>query len=364
MNISIIMRFHNDSPSGGRKIIYDYANYLASKGNKVEITFLADVPYKLRKYNLLKRIGHYLDFITHFKKQNKISWFALNPNIVLKARYNFKAREFKDADVVLAFDYGIALNIVEAGYTKEKIVYMIQHDEKVYNAEHIVRSAWRLPVQKVVVASWLYKLVAAYDKQVTLVKNYVRLKDFYVTKPIKDRRHVVSLINHPNFYKDTKTGMKALEIVHQAYPDLRVLLFGNSDKPNDLPAYVTYTQQADTNTLREKIYNQSSIFLLPSVLEGWGLVATEAMACGATLVSTRNGGVDDFGIDGETAMLNDVRDYYGLANSIMYLFTHDNERIRLGQNGEQLVSQLTFETSAKAFEKVLSAAARKGKSDG
>lgn len=361
MNISIIMRFHDDTPSGGRKIIYDYANYLISKGHNVEIVFLADVPYKLRKHNLIKKLVHYADFFRRFKYQQRVSWFGLHRDVVLKAKYNFNKKRYQNSDVVVAFDYGIALHIAESNYNLNKVVYMIQHDEKVYNDEKIVRAAWSLPIKKIVVASWLYNLVAEYDTNVSLVKNYVRTEDFYVSNPITNRKHVVSLINHPNKYKDTKTGLKALELVHNVFPDLRVLMFGNFQKPSNLPSYVKYVLRANQNTLREKVYNQSSAFLFTSILEGWGLVATEAMACGAALVSTKNGGVNDFGIENETALLNNVGDYKGLANSIIYMFQNNNERIRLAKNGKNLVEKLTFDSSASTFESVLQKVAKKEK---
>lgn len=353
MNISIIMRFHDDTPSGGRKIIYDYANYLISKGHNVEIIFLADIPYKLRKHNLIKKLVHYADFFRRFKYQQRVSWFGLHRDVVLKAKYNFNKKRYQNSDVVVAFDYGIALNIAESNYNLNKVVYMIQHDEKVYNDEKIVRAAWSLPIKKIVVASWLYNLVIKYDTNVTLVKNYVHTEDFYINNLISNRNHVVSLINHPNKYKDTKTGLKALALVHNSFPDLKVLMFGNSPAPSDLPSYIQYTRHASQDTLRDNIYNQSSIFLFTSILEGWGLVATEAMACGTALVSTRNGGVEDFGLDGKTTLLSDVGDYRGLADSITYLFRDDDKRVMLANKGKELVEQLTFEVSAKKFEQVL-----------
>lgn len=359
MNISIIMRFHDDTPSGGRKIIYDYANYLVSKGHNVEIVFLADVAYKQRKYNVLKSLVHFIDFFKRYKMQHRVSWFNLDEKIVLRAEYNFRKSMYQKKDIVVAFDYGIALKIAESNYDLNKVVYMIQHDEKVYNSEKIVRSAWSLPVQKIVVASWLYNLVFEYDTKVSLVKNYVRTENFYVSNPIRDRKHVVSLINHPNKYKDTKTGLRALELVHNVFPDLQVIMFGNFREPDNLPNYVKYVFRANTTTLREKVYNKSAIFLFTSILEGWGLVATEAMASGAALVSTKNGGVDDFGIDKETALLSEVGDYEGLANSIIFLFKNDEARNILAENGKKLVSELSFKSSAESFEKVLIQVAKK-----
>lgn len=353
MKISIVMRFHDDTASGGRKIIYEYANYLAEKGQNVEIIFLADVPYKDRPQNMIKHFLHGVTFLKRKRNQENISWFNLNSTIGIKAAYCVKKKMLSKSDVVVAFDYGIALHMVESGFDTNKLVYMIQHDEKVYNDVKIVRKAWMLPIQKVVVATWLLNLVKPFDDRVALVRNYVRTENFYISNPIENRKHVVSLINHPNKYKDVATGLRALEIVKKEIPDLKVILFGNFEKPTGLPDYVYYLKKLTQNELRENVYNQSAIFLFPSILEGWGLVATEAMASGAALVSTRNGGVDDFGIDGETALLTEVGDFESLAEYIIRLFKNDQMRIKIAENGANLVNSLTFESSASQFEKVL-----------
>lgn len=358
------MRFHDNTASGGRKVIYDYANWLANNNHQVEIVFLADIPFELRKFNLIKHEVHFAKFIKRRREQLLISWFDLHPNIQLKAKYSFKSSEYKERDIVVACDYGIALHIAEAKYNLKKVVYFIQHDEKVYNDIKIVRDAWRLPVQKIVVATWLYNLVSQVDYRVSIVKNYVRTETFYVNNPIKNRTHTVSLINHPSRYKGVDTGLEALHLVHDMYADLNVIFFGNPTAPHDMPSYVHYIQRADEQKLRDEIYNQSSIFLFPSVLEGWGLVATEAMACGAALVSTRNGGVEDFGLDGKTALLSDVGDYRGLADSIISLFRDNDRRVMLANEGKELVEQLTFKSSANKFEDVLIKIAKKDNVNG
>ena len=329
MKISIIMRFHDDTASGGRKIIYEYANYLVEKGHNVEIIFLADVPYKARKQNIVKHLLHSLTFLKRRRSQKHVSWFNLNSTIEIKTAYCFKKGMFSKSDIVVAFDYGIALHMVESGFDTNKLIYTIQHDEKVYNDVKIVRKAWQLPIQKVVVSSWLLHLVKQFDDRVALVKNYVRMENFYISNPIENRGHVVCLINHPNKYKDVATGLRALEIVQKAIPDLTVFLFGNFEKPSGLPHYVHYMRKLTQDELRESVYNQSAIFLFPSILEGWGLVATEAMASGVALVSTRNGGVNDFGIDGETALLSEVGDFENLAEHIIQLLNNDEMRIKI-----------------------------------
>jgi glycosyltransferase involved in cell wall biosynthesis len=353
MNINFVLRFHDNTPSGGRKIVYEYANYLIRNGHKVKITFVADTPFIDRKWNKEASIKHYLEYLKKNKKQKSISWMKLDEAIKIDSLFSIKQLSFDNSEIIIAFDYGIALSLSEKLPNLKKCFYLIQHDEKVYYDKRVIRKAWKLSMTKIVISTWLYKLLKKYCDDVVLVKNYVDIHSFYVSQPIENRSNVVSLIQHPNPSKGTAIGINALKIVKEKIPDLKVIMFGTHEKKNNLPDYFIYYRMANVVTLREKIYNLSSIYLLPSFVEGWGLTATEAMACGATLVSTRNGGVDDFGIDNETALLSDPGNVVELANNIIELLTDTKKRIALGYAGKNEVDQLTFEKSAKLFEAVL-----------
>lgn len=71
--------------------------------------------------------------------------------------------------------------------------------------------------------------------------------------------------------------------------------------------------------------------------------------CGAALVSTKNGGVNDFGIDNVTALLSDVNDVEQLTRNLVYLLKNAEKRIELSKNGYSFVNQLS---KARAFERM------------
>ncbi|PHY54955.1 polysaccharide biosynthesis protein [Lactiplantibacillus plantarum] len=351
--IHFVLRFHDDTPSGGRKILYEYANYLAERGHQICITFVADTPFRARKWNQLATIKHFRTFLLRKKFQNHIDWFKLNKTIKVNYCFSTKKISKRANEILLAFDYGIALSLGEQLDDFTHCFYLIQHDEKVYYDKKIVRQAWKLPYKKIVISTWLYNKVKKYDSNVYLVRNYVDTNDFFVTVPIESRSHIVSLIQHPNPSKGTIVGIEALKIVKKNIPDLQVIMFGTHKPLYQLPNYYTYYENVNEDTLRNLIYNRSSIYILTSYLEGWGLTATEAMACGAALVSTKNGGVDDFGIHEQTALLSRPGDVEALARNIVTLLKNDSKRIRMGYAGESKVSKFTFEKSAKLFEEIL-----------
>jgi glycosyltransferase involved in cell wall biosynthesis len=96
-----------------------------------------------------------------------------------------------------------------------------------------------------------------------------------------------------------------------------------------------------------EIYNRSRIFLCSSHVEGFGLPSIEAMACGAALVTTSNGGADDYAIHGETALVCEPGDVTAMADHIERLLHDDELRIQLARQGGEYVRQ-TFDWDASA----------------
>jgi glycosyltransferase involved in cell wall biosynthesis len=86
-------------------------------------------------------------------------------------------------------------------------------------------------------------------------------------------------------------------------------------------------------------YAASDVVVVPSLQEAWGLVATEAMACGKPVVASRVGGLPDQVIDGYNGFLVPPRDPRALADRILYLLENPSEARRMGLNGRRLAEE-------------------------
>lgn len=85
-----------------------------------------------------------------------------------------------------------------------------------------------------------------------------------------------------------------------------------------------------------QVYMDSSIFVLSSRFEGFGLVLVEAMACGLSVVSFDcPAGPDEIITDGYDGLLAPSGDVKFLAQKLMLLMADEKLRTRLSQNARQ-----------------------------
>jgi glycosyltransferase involved in cell wall biosynthesis len=189
---------------------------------------------------------------------------------------------------------------------------------------------------KVSVASWMTRnLVTAgvpAIEAVTIV-NGVDHAIFRVTSPIEDRPARVAMNHNPHPLKNMDAGIEALERVDR---DLGVpaVLYGARPPARRLTGRMQFEQALRQRDLSERVLAASSVYLQPSVQEGFGLSALEAMACGCALVTTDNGGSEDYAIDGETAVLCEA-DPDSMAEAVTALLRDDARRTRIATTGAE-----------------------------
>ena len=89
-------------------------------------------------------------------------------------------------------------------------------------------------------------------------------------------------------------------------------------------------------------YQQSEFYVMSSRYEGLPLVLIEAMSCGLPCVSFRcRYGAEDLITEGETGLLVPYGDIQALADRILWMAEHTDERLRMGRNARQSSAQYT-----------------------
>ncbi len=90
-------------------------------------------------------------------------------------------------------------------------------------------------------------------------------------------------------------------------------------------------------------YKSSDLYVMPSHVEGFGLVFLEAMACKIPVIGSNIGGIKELIQDCENGMLVDPFDYKGLSSSTIRILKDKSLRDKLIKNGLKTVSKYTKE---------------------
>jgi glycosyltransferase involved in cell wall biosynthesis len=110
--------------------------------------------------------------------------------------------------------------------------------------------------------------------------------------------------------------------------------------------YVKFIDEIDTAELINQ-YRLASVAVIPSIYEGFGLPAAEAMACGAPVVSTTAGALPE--VVGDAGILVPPADTKALAEAISALVVSPNKRKHLSEMGrKRIVHMFNWQNTAKA----------------
>ena len=406
MRITFVLPMYLNSPSGGFKVVYEYANRLAALGHRVSVVhprtihsqtgLIEGIKKRLWKYKLrligsatnekilhrrgaenaeeaqrfwrktlrnlcetLRLCGENAPLASLISgsslNHRLVSWFEVNDKVNLILATDLSEQHIPDADVIFATASDTAFAVAAYSASKGRKFYLVQSYETWNLPEDKVQAGWKLPMHKIVVSRHLQRIADGFGEQwrTTYIPLGIDLSLFRLLKPIIERRELrVGMLAHPNEVKGTRDGLAALELVKQHHADLQVALFGTEPRLDFIPDWMSYERLPTAERLVE-LYNSCRIFLNPGWAEGWGLPAAEAMACGCAVVSADNGGIHEFAVDGETALIAPIKRPDLLAEKILVLIDDDELRQRLAVAGHQSIKQISWEQAVNSLQTIL-----------
>ena len=103
-----------------------------------------------------------------------------------------------------------------------------------------------------------------------------------------------------------------------------------------------------------RVYAGADVFVVGQWYAGWNNPVVEAMACGTPVVCTDIGGVADFAVHEQTALLVPPRDPEAMAAAIERLAGDPALRRRLAANALEKVARFDWDRAAESFLDLLS----------
>jgi glycosyltransferase involved in cell wall biosynthesis len=351
LKINIVLPFLNKNPGGGLKVMYQYANELAKNGHDVVI-YHSMHTLKTHTERWFRKNKHifFQKYLKLVRKRNPW-WFHLDPAIKSFEIVQVDDLYIRDADIIFCTWWATAIEVESLSSAKGIKFNLIQDYEAIMTPHiELVHRSYQLKLHHIVISNYLTGIVESIsNKKPPVIPNAIDAEQFFIETAIEDRNPVsISMLYADAERKGSIYGIEALKIVAAKYPALKVILFGVYKHPiHAFPDTFEYHYMPDN--VRD-IYNQTSIFISPSIHEGWGLPPMEAMACGCACVCTNIEGHLDFMIDGQTVLFVEPAKPEQMAEKIIDLIENNDLRLQLAKAANKHIQQFTWEKSCKRLE--------------
>lgn len=195
-------------------------------------------------------------------------------------------------------------------------------------------------------------------------KNVKIISEGIGIKPqlIKQKENIILFIGRLTNPKRPQDAITAFKHVHKLFPAYQLLMIGRGDKKmiRSLKNLIRKMNLANRVQIKNnvddkekiRILKRSKIILIPSIREGWGLVATEASAQSCIPIAYNVPGLKDSIKNGQTGILTDT-DPLSLALATVRVLSDDKLRINLAKNCFVWTKQFSWENCYQDFKQFI-----------
>lgn len=333
---------------GGVRMVFSYANYLASQGHDIVVyvpKIFAWEDIQGGKVNVKTSIAN------TFKRGTRVNWYDCHFPIILANRISDKY--IRDADITVATAWYTARNVAMLSPSKGKKAYFIQDYEvcKDGTNRELVEATYSLGLYNVTIARWLDDIVSKITGyKTTVILNGIADEEFFHgVKKINNPKAIIMLGNMAE-HKGTQNGIEVLKRMQEKY-GVRVIIYAAVPSEKIPESFEFYCQPKREKLMQ--LYTEADICLFPSIREGWGLIVTEAMAHQCAVVGNRTGAVSEIGKDRENMMITPDMKIESLERCLEEVMNDDDLLTRIQLGGYETACCLKNSIQFRKFEECL-----------
>jgi glycosyltransferase involved in cell wall biosynthesis len=193
----------------------------------------------------------------------------------------------------------------------------------------------------------IVKAFALKPAAISLVYNGIDTGEFCPQPHIRPKPYrIMATASADAPLKGVRYLLEAVALLAEQFPALELLMVGKP-QPNgetaklierlNIGERIVTVSGISTQQLVE-YYAQAQVVVVPSVYEGFGLPAGEAMACGVPVVSTDGGALPE--VVGDAGIQVPVKNSRAIADAVAQLLNDKQRRQRLGEAGRVRIEQL------------------------
>ena len=350
-----------DSLTGGMRVVAAYAQRLGRRGHKVTVIHPRHPRHSLMQ--ILRSLRQTRSFPRFSAQPGRgPSYFDGMERDITRIRLPrtgpITATDVPDTDVHIATWWETAEWASRLPPSKGAGAYFLQHHETHIPGQPVdrVNATWRLPLKKIVVASWLADLARDQfgDPHATVIPNAVDTRQFHSAPRGKQAVPTIGFMYALPHFKGTDIALEAIHLARQQLPNLRIISFGlEHPVPSmPLPKNATFIRCPPQHLLRD-LYAECDAWLFSSRVEGFGLPILEAMACRTPVIAAPAGAAPDLLAQGG-GMLVPMEDPEAMSQAITQICLLADHRWRqLSATAHASATSHTWDQATDQFEAAL-----------
>ena len=316
--------------------LYDKPAYKLN--DKIKVTYLinSDIAIRVDEYKKLLKKGRLFKLFKVLFRDYKFHIFRLIGDMyssvkTLKDKKNLMIDYIKNMKTDIVLSTRSEHNILVSKYAKDckKIAWEHNHGDIKY-INDVINSCYNID-SLVLVSKELYNLYKENNKNDKLKLFYIpNIVDSVPTSKSKLNNKKIVSVGRLVEVKGFGDMIDVMKLVHEKDKDITLEIIGDGDlydhldqkiKDNNLNDVVTLSGFKDKEYINNSLVN-SSLFLLTSHSESFGIVVIEAMAAGVPTVAFSSAeGLREL-IDSENGALIDNRNINEMADKIIELFSN------------------------------------------
>lgn len=195
------------------------------------------------------------------------------------------------------------------------------------------------------------------EQDISLIYNGIDTETFRLLPEVtKKPLRLMTTASADQPLKGLRYLLEAMARLKPFYPELELLVVGKLNKEGPTPRRlrrlgledsVKFVSGISTEKLVE-YYNEAAVVVSPSLYEGFGLPAGEAMACGCAVISSDGGALPE--VVGDAGVVVPAGNSEALADALKQLLGDQDQRDVLGEQGRQrILEKFSWQVAAREF---------------
>ena len=196
------------------------------------------------------------------------------------------------------------------------------------------------------------------ESKIEVILNGIDINKF-VPGPsnLVQERRIITTASADIPLKGLKFLVQALPKIINYFPKTTLIVIGKSPSDSEVSELIDNLNLNDVISFKSGIseeeivnlYHSSEIAVIPSLYEGFGFGAGEAMACGVPLISTHSGGLKE--VVGDDALKISPSSVQEIEEAVINLFSDDKKKKELSTKGRQrMETKFDWKIAAKLYE--------------